>query len=102
MPFQPGKSGNPLGRPRKVVEEAKRSVLLELFNEDAERRIIQAMIDRAISRINDSAAVSAATWLWDRKYGKVTEKNETHLSVDVTQLSDEELERIVNPSGGRT
>ena len=69
-------------------------MLLELFDAEAERRVVQAMIDRAVSRINDSAAVNAATWLWDRKYGKVTEKTESHHTIDVTRLSDEELERI--------
>lgn len=90
------------GRKPKPVENATHSVLLELFNEQAERDIVAAMISRAVWSASDSASVNAATWLWDRKYGKVTDKTETKLSVDVTQLSDDELERLVNPSGSGT
>jgi hypothetical protein len=93
--FQPGQSGNPLGRPRKIVEDAQRSVLLELFDEQAERDIIAAMIARAKSRLNEGAAVQAATWLWDRVYGPVKQKTESHHTIDVTRLSDDELERLV-------
>ncbi|HYE76337.1 MAG TPA: hypothetical protein VEF04_23535 [Blastocatellia bacterium] len=82
------------GRPRKIVEEMAHSVLLELFDAEAERKVIRAMIDRAQSRIADGPAVQAATWLWDRKYGKVTEKTESHHTIDVTRLSDDELERL--------
>lgn len=67
MPFQPGNPGGP-GRPPKVVEDAKQSVLLKLFDEKAETRVVKAMIGRAAS-----GDVAAATWLWDRKYGKVRE-----------------------------
>lgn len=85
------------GRPKKIVEEASHSVLLELFDAEAEREVISAMIARAKWSASDSASVSAATWLWDRKYGKITEKTESHVSIDVTQMTDEELERLVTP-----
>lgn len=71
--FQPGQSGNPRGRPPKPVEDAKHSVLLELFDADAERAVIKNMLAKAKSR-RDPAAVSAATWLWERKYGKVPDQ----------------------------
>ncbi len=86
------------GRPRKIVEEMAQSVLLELFDERAERQIVEAMIKRAVWSASDSASVSAATWLWDRKYGKITEKTESHHTIDVTRLSDDELERLVKGS----
>lgn len=63
------------GRPRKVVEAAEQSVLLELFNADAERDVVANMI--ALASMPSKQAVSAAAWLWDRKYGKVTEKVES-------------------------
>lgn len=63
--FQPGNPGGP-GRPPKVVEDARHSVLLEVFNAAAERAVVQAML-----RVAKKGDVSAATWLWDRKYGKV-------------------------------
>jgi hypothetical protein len=86
------------GRPHKAVEDATQSILLELFDERAERQIVEAMIKRAVWSASDSASVSAATWLWDRKYGKVTEKTESHHTIDVTRLSDDELERLVKGS----
>lgn len=75
MPFQPGQSGNPAGRPPKAVEDAQRSVLLELFDETAERAIVANMIANAKRKgsLSASSAIAAATWLWDRKYGKVKE-----------------------------
>jgi hypothetical protein len=82
------------GRPHKVVEEAQTSILHELFDAEAERQVVEAMIKRAIWSASDSASVSAATWLWDRRYGKVTEKTESHHTIDVTRLSDDELERL--------
>jgi hypothetical protein len=67
MPFQPGNPGGP-GRPPKVVEDAKQSVLQRLFDESAEVAVVKAQIRKA--KQGDTAA---ASWLWDRKYGKVKE-----------------------------
>lgn len=69
MPFVKGHPGGP-GRPPKPVEDAQRSVLLELFDEAAERAVVKNMLAIAKGR-RSPLAVSAATWLWDRKYGKV-------------------------------
>ena len=78
MPFEKGQSGNPLGRPPKAIEDATRSVLLELFNEKEERAIVANMLANAKRKGVQAApsATSAATWLWDRKYGKVKEQIE--------------------------
>jgi len=75
--FQPGNPGGP-GRPPKAVEDAQHSVLLELFNEAEERAIVANMIANAKRRgpLAATAAISAATWLWDRKYGKVKDQVE--------------------------
>lgn len=84
MPFQKGHPGGP-GRPPRAVEDAQHSVLLELFDEDAERAIVTNMIRIAKRGSIDTsnAAISAATWLWDRKYGKVKEKVELSGQVDL-------------------
>lgn len=75
--FQPGNPGGP-GRPKKIVEDAQHSILLELFDADAERAIVANMITNAKRKGSLAApsAISAATWLWDRKYGKVKEQLE--------------------------
>ena len=80
--FEKGQSGNPHGRPPKIVEDAQRSVLFELFDETAERAIVLNMVRLAKSRTAPNA-VSAATWLWDRKYGKVKEVKEHTGAVQV-------------------
>jgi hypothetical protein len=85
------------GRPKKIVEDAKTSVLLELFDKDAETRIVNNMI--AIASDRDKAAVQAATWLWDRVYGPIKTKTESHHTIDVTRLSDDELERLATGKG---
>lgn len=72
MTFQKGHPGGP-GRPPKAVEDAQRSILIELFNEREERAIVANMIANAKRKgvLAAPSATAAATWLWDRKYGKV-------------------------------
>lgn len=84
MPFTKGQPGGP-GRPPKVIEDAAQSVLLELFNEKEERAIVANMIVNAKRKGVQAApsATNAATWLWDRKYGKVKDQIEHSGSVDV-------------------
>jgi hypothetical protein len=84
MPFQPGNPGGP-GRPPKVVEDAAQSVLLELFNEKEERLIVLNMIANAKRKGVAAApsATTAATWLWDRKYGKVKDQVEHSGAVEL-------------------
>lgn len=83
--FQPGQSGNPSGRPPKAVEDAKQSVLLRLFDEKAETAIVKAQIAKA-----SDGDTPAATWLWDRKYGKVKEQVEQTggLTIKVVYVDD--------------
>lgn len=82
--FQPGNPGGP-GRPPKVVEDARQSVLLELFNEKEERAIVLNMIKLAkrSGAMQAATTINAATWLWDRKYGKVTDKIEHSGSIEM-------------------
>lgn len=79
MAFQKGQSGNPKGRPPKVVEDAKQSVLARLFDEAAEIAVVRAQIQRA-----KKGDTIAATWLWDRKYGKVKDQVEQSGGLTIT------------------
>ncbi len=74
MPFQPGNPGGP-GRPKKILEDATQSILFELFDEVAERAIVENMIANAKRKGVQAAdsSIKASTWLWDRKYGKPKE-----------------------------
>lgn len=92
MPFQKGQSGNPAGRPPKIVEDAKQSVLLELFNEKEERAIVANMIANAKRKgvLAAPSATAAATWLWDRKYGKVKDQIEHSGSIDLKGYTTKE------------
>ena len=66
------------GRKPKPVEDAQTSVLLRLFDEKAEEGVVKAVIRKA--RQGD---VAAATWLWDRKYGKVKEQVEQRTDMTI-------------------
>lgn len=68
MPFEKGWRGGP-GRPKKIVEDARQSILAEEFDEAEERKAVRAMMSQA--RKGNVAAFNA---LMDRKYGKVPDK----------------------------
>jgi hypothetical protein len=87
--FRPGS-----GRKPKPVEAAEFSILLETFDAEAERACIQAMI----MAVKIDRSVAAFNSLMDRKHGRVTEKTESHHTIDVTRLSDDELERLAKGS----
>ena len=83
------------GRKPKPIEDKSQSVLVELFDEDAERLVITNMI--ALASLETKQAVPAATWLWDRKYGKLGDRS-TNLNItpeQLTELSDKELDQLI-------
>ena len=68
MPFEPGKSGNPGGRP-KVVHEVRE--LAQQHTTAAIERLVRAMNGN-----DDRIAIAAATALLDRAVGKPTQATE--------------------------
>ena len=94
MPFQKGNKGGP-GRPKKIVEAADQSLLEKLFDAEAEAMVIVNMI--TLASTESKAAVPAATWLWDRKYGKLGDRS-TNLNItpeQLAELSDNELDQLI-------
>ncbi len=65
--------------------------MLDLFDEQAERDVIKNMIGLAKLKTESSACVQAATWLWDRKYGKVKEQVELSGEVAVKGYTVKEV-----------
>jgi hypothetical protein len=82
-PFQPGRSGNPGGRPRKIITDRLGRLLRRKAPDDPEHRtyaelLAQGMINRAIAKSHPDAKE-----ILDRVEGKVAENK------------DDEQERVV-------
>jgi hypothetical protein len=80
--FQPGQSGNPKGRPKKIpaLDKLLSDVLGSVEDEDSEMKaVINALIARA-----KKGDVRAAEVLLDRAYGKP--KQEIKIDQDVEQV----------------
>lgn len=70
MPFQPGQSGNPGGRPKAILPDGR--TLAEVAREhtlDAVETLVAVMKDGE----SDAARVSAAVAVLDRGWGKPTQ-----------------------------
>lgn len=69
MPFKPGQSGNPNGRPRKSY--ALTDLLDSCWSQDDRITIIKKAIEQA-----KAGDATARAWLFDRGYGKAVESIE--------------------------
>lgn len=78
------------GRKPKIVESAEHSVLLEIFDAEAERQVVAAQIRIAVT--GGMGSTAAATWLWDRKYGKVKDQVEQSGDIIIRVKYDENTE----------
>lgn len=68
MPFKPGKTGNPGGRPKGLAAIVRDTVGVEGWVEIARRMYAIATGDHAEASARDE--IAAAAWLADRGYGK--------------------------------
>lgn len=90
-PFQPGQSGNPSGRPKKVRELAS---IAEENSEKAMRKLAK-LVDSS----DDRVALAAAQALLDRSMGKPTQTNVNITKQDVADLDINELYAIAKSGG---
>ena len=96
--FKPGVSGNPGGRPKKPrTIEARR---IEADAKALARQRAPEAIQALANIMNDAKAppaarVSAATVILDRAYGKPRQEVEISRKPDLSRLSDEQLETLV-------
>lgn len=81
------------GRKPKVVEDAQASVLFELFDAKAERAVVLAQIRQA-----KKGDTTAATWLWDRKYGKVKDRVDQNTTLRIVIEDDDDSPDGYDPS----
>lgn len=90
MPFKPGQSGNPGGRPKELAG------IRELARANAPLAI-QTLVDIAASGKSEAARVAAANHLLDRGFGKpgTADQVNPHDNRDVGQLTDDQLMEII-------
>jgi hypothetical protein len=79
-PFQPGKTGNPGGRPRKTDEERTLEALCKEKTPEALETILQVMAKAQ----NERAKLAAAQYVLDRGWGKPKESIEHSGGVTLT------------------
>lgn len=69
MTFKKGQSGNPKGRSPRPVEVKEHARFRKHFGPSAEADVVKAVIAAA-----KEGNLQAATWLWERKYGKPSDQ----------------------------
>jgi HEAT repeat protein len=88
--FQPGKSGNPGGRPKKDERIRAAEELAKEHTEDAMNALIEIALDKAAPA---RARVTAAEVILDRGWGKPVERHEVGTPGEFDHLSEEEMLR---------
>ena len=92
MPFQPGQSGNPGGRPKEVGEVR---ALARQYTGQAIATLAAIMLDDSAK---GSERVAAATALLNRGYGKPAQALVGDLSADPIQV-EQITRKLVRPDG---
>jgi hypothetical protein len=92
--FLPGQSGNPGGRPKGLSRRVR-----ELVGEDGEAIAVYMLSVMRDEKARTADRLEAAKWLADRGFGRTVQTLDldvtAHPPIDVTQLSDADLEALV-------
>lgn len=98
MPFEKGKSGNPGGRPKKLLPDGRSLVEIAMgYTEDALATLAKIMRD---TKAPHAARATAANSLLDRAHGKPKQPIEADL--DISKLSHEQLIALAVALGADT
>lgn len=92
-PFRPGQSGNPAGRPKKVVAVTS---LAEEHSEAALKKLVKLM-----SSDKEQVALAAAQAILDRAMGKPKQSLDVNTRKDVADFDLAELYAIARSGGAR-
>ncbi len=96
-PYEPGKSGNPGGRPKKTDEMRRAEALMRDRSESG----AQALIDLSENSLDDAVRARLLCFRWEAVFGKApqaitgAEGEPLIPRVDLSRLSDEHLAAIV-------
>lgn len=93
-PWQPGQSGNPSGRPKKLLVDKSLESLLLADDSKLAKRIAQVLVEKALEDPR------TAQLIVERTEGKPTQKVE-HTGEDGGPIQGEFVIRFVKPDGGQ-
>jgi hypothetical protein len=99
MPFQPGQSGNPGGRPRKSDDDRKVEKLARSYGAEALRTLASIMRSK---KAPASARSAAAQAILDRGFGRPVhavkhggDENAEPINLNFKNLSEAQLEALI-------
>ncbi len=92
--FQPGQSGNPGGRPRKIKEAE--DILLENLKKATEK------LSKLVDSEDDRVSLQASVQVVERMLGKAVQKVETKDTSDAKEMSEDDLADIATAGSAGT
>ena len=98
--FKPGQSGNPSGRPKKLLTEAYHAILGKQFPGDPKKRTFAELIAESMAKEAIKGKPQAAIEIADRTEGKTTQAHELSgprgAPISVQSRTPQELEKRIS------